>query len=259
MKPGVGLIGKKLGMTQVFREDGRPVPVTVLEAGPCPVVLERTVEKDGYRAIQVGFGDRDPKRLNKALAGQFSKRNLSANRTLSEFRLEKEDPVAAGSVLTVEMFKPGDRVDVTGRSIGKGFSGGMKRWHWKGGKETHGSTSHRRPGSIGSSTTPGRVFKGHHLPGHLGNERVTTQALVVVRVDTQKNLLLLKGSVPGSDEAIVFIRKSRKPPKPLKAPPPAKKKTVVTQGAKPAAGKPAAGKPAGAKPAAAKPAAGGKK
>jgi large subunit ribosomal protein L3 len=255
MKPSLGLIGKKLGMTQVFREDGRPVPVTVLEAGPCPVVLERTVERDGYRAVQVGFGDQEAKRLSKPLIGQFAKRNLSAKRTLSEFRLDKEDQVAAGSVLTVEMFKPGDRVDVTGQSIGKGFSGGMKRWHWTGGKQTHGSMSHRAPGSIGSSTTPGRVFKGHHLPGHLGDQRVTTQALVVVRVDAEKNLLLLKGSVPGADQAVVFIRKSRKPPKSFTVPKPAKKKTVIAQSGKPAGAKPAAG----GKPASGKPAAGGKK
>lgn len=222
MQPGVGLIGKKLGMTQLFRGDGRPVPVTVLEAGPCPVVMERTVERDGYRAVQVEF--RSQKK---------------------EFHLAQEEQAASGTVLTVEMFKPGDRVDVSGRSIGKGFSGGMKRWHWQGGKQTHGSMSHRRPGSIGSSTTPGRVFKGHHLPGHLGNRRVTTQALEVIRVDAAHNLLMVKGAVPGSDRAIVEIRRSRKGPKVVHAPQRKKKATAVPQGPK-AAAKPAAAKPAAA-------------
>ncbi len=217
MRPGVGLIGKKLGMTQVFREDGRTVAVTVLEAGPCAVVGERTLDKNGYRAVQVGFDA--PKRY------------------LKEFRLAKDEQVAAGTVVTVEMFKPGDRVDITGRSIGKGFSGGMKRWHWKGGKQTHGSMTHRRPGSIGSSTTPSRVFRGHHMPGHMGDKTVTTLAMEVVRVDLEKNLLLLKGSVPGSDRAIVYIRKSVKPPKKVVVQTAVKKKAAqpVKAAAKPAA------------------------
>lgn len=248
-------------MTQLFREDGRPVPVTVLEAGPCPVVLERTPERNGYRAVQVGFGSRGPHRLTKPLAGHFAKRGVPAAQVVREFRLppagqgqqglEKEDPVAPGTVLTVEMFKPGDRVDVSGRSIGKGFAGGMKRWHWKGGKETHGSTSHRRPGSIGSSTTPGRVFKGHHLPGHMGDRRVTTQALEVVRVDAANHLLMVKGSVPGSDQAVIEIRRSRKGPKVRQAAKHAKKKAAAPQQAAgrkaAAAAKPAAGKPAAKK------------
>ena len=250
MKPGVGLIGKKLGMTQVFREDGRPVPVTVLEAGPCPVVMERTEPRDGYRAVQVGFGDQEEKKLTKPLLGQFAKASVPPKKLLQEFRLSKDDLVTAGTVLTVEMFKPGDRVDVTGRSIGKGFSGGMKRWHWQGGKQTHGSMSHRRPGSIGSSTDPSRVFKGHHLPGRMGDRRVTTQAMEVVRVDAEKNLLLIKGSVPGSEEAIVVIRKSRKPPK-VHRPPVQSKRKAATQPQK-AAAKPTAAKPAAAKPAAKK-------
>lgn len=250
MKPGIGLIGKKLGMTQLFREDGRPAAVTVLEAGPCPVVLERTQGKDGYRAVQLGFEDRDPRRLSKALAGHFEKAKVAPKRILREFRLAKEEQAAAGLVVTVEIFKPGDRVDVTGRSIGKGFQGGMKRWHWKGGKQTHGSMSHRRPGSIGSSTDPSRVFKGHHLPGHMGAETVTTQAMEVVRVDAQKNLLILKGSVPGSDQGVVLIRRSWKGPKVHHAPQ-VKKKVAVPQAARAAgAAKPAAGK---AQPAAAKP------
>lgn len=237
MKPGIGLIGKKLGMTQVFSQEGRPVPVTVLEAGPCTVVAERTPERDGYRAVQMGYGERLAKELNKPLAGHFTKANAAAKRVLREFRLGPEEKAQPGSTVTVEIFKPGDRVDVTGRSIGKGFSGGMKRWHWKGGKQTHGSMSHRRPGSIGSSTDPSRVFKGHHLPGRMGDRTVTTQALVVVQVDPQQNLLLLKGSVPGSNDGILLIRRSRKGPK-LAAPKPASKKKAAVQ---PAGGKPAAG------------------
>lgn len=248
MRPGVGLIGRKLGMTQVFEPDGRPVPVTVLEAGPCAVVQEKTVEKDGYRAVQLGFGEADAKELTKPLAGHFAKRQAAAAQVLREFRLGKEDQAAVGSTVTVEIFKPGDRVDVTGRSIGKGFAGGVKRWHWKGGDQTHGSMTHRRPGSIGSSTDPSRVFKGHHMPGHMGDQTVTTQAMVVVRVDVGRNLLMLKGSVPGSEQALVLIRRSRKPPKVARAPQQPKKKMV----AQPAGGKPAAGgKAAGGKAAAA--------
>lgn len=237
MRPGVGLIGKKLGMTQVFREDGRTVAVTVLEAGPCPVLGERTLDKNGYRAVQIGFEDLPVKKTEKSQAGYFEKAKVSPKRHLKEFRLSKDEQVVPGTVVTVDMFKPGDRVDITGRSIGKGFSGGMKRWHWKGGKQTHGSMTHRRPGSIGSSTTPSRVFRGHHMPGHMGDKTVTTLAMEVVRVDLEKNLLLLKGSVPGSDRAIVYIRKSVKPPKKVVVQTAVKKKAA--QPAK-AAAKPAA-------------------
>ncbi|MBI3333196.1 MAG: 50S ribosomal protein L3 [Candidatus Omnitrophica bacterium] len=202
MRPGVGLIAKKLGMTVVFREDGRPVPVTVLAAGPCTVVQAKSVQKDGYRALQLGF-------------------ELSKKRILREFRMPAvpggaeapKEEHAVGSVVTVDIFKAGDRVDVTGTSIGHGFQGGVKRWHWKSGPQTHGSMSHRAPGSIGSSTNPSRVFKGHHLPGHMGNQRVTTQALEVIRTDPAQSLLLVKGAVPGSDNSVVLIRRSRKPPR----------------------------------------------
>lgn len=249
------MIGKKLGMTQVFREDGRPVAVTVLEAGPCPVVAERTQEKDGYRAVQVGFGAANPKRMVKALVGQFTKPKVEPQRVLREFRMAKEEKFAPGSIVTVEIFKPGDRVDVTGRSIGKGFQGGVKRWHWKGGKQTHGSMTHRRPGSIGSSTDPSRVFKGHHMPGHMGDRVVTTPGMEVIRVDAAQNLLLIKGSVPGSDETIVLIHRSWKGPKRVHV------QQVKKRAAAPPSGGAKAGvaKPAVVKPAAAKPAAGGKK
>ncbi len=248
MKPGIGLIGRKLGTTQVFRENGHPVPVSVLEAGPCTVVQAKTTEKDGYRAVQLGFGEAESKKLTKALQGRFTKANIAPQQVLKEFRIPLDQNFEVGATVSVELFKTGDRVDVTGISIGKGFQGGMKRWHWKGGKETHGSMTHRRPGSIGSSTTPGRVYKGHHLPGRMGGRRITMQALEVVRVDAEKNILLVKGAVPGYDSAIVLIRKSRKPPKLHVAVQPSKKKAVAA---------PKGGAQSKAQPAAAK--AGGKK
>ena len=219
-------------MTQIFREDGRPVPVTVLSAGPCTVVQVRSREKDGYRAVQLGFEPAAPEDLQKPVLGRFTKANVPPQRVLREFRIPQEQEVAVGSSVTVDLFKPGDRVDVTGTSIGKGFQGGVKRWHWKGGPQTHGSMSHRAPGSIGSSTNPSRVFKGHHLPGRMGNERVTTQALEVVRVDAGQNLLLVRGTVPGHEEAIILIRKSRKPPRLPVQPPQGKKKAVAAPAAK---------------------------
>ena len=239
----MGLIGRKLGMTQLFREDGQIVPVTVLEAGPCTVVAERTQERDGYRAVQLGFGEVTPRKLSKPLSGYFAKAGVPPREVLKEFRIPKEDQVTVGSAVTVEIFKPGDRVDVTGQSIGKGFQGGPKRWHWKGGPQTHGSMSHRAPGSIGSSSDPSRVFKGHHLPGRMGHETVTTPALEVVRVDSQNNLLLVKGSVPGHDRTIVFVRRSRKPPR-VAAPKaaPKKKASVPQAGKQPAGGKQPAAK-----------------
>ena len=220
MKSGLGLIGRKLGMTQVFKTDGRVVPVTVVQGGPCIVTRVKTAEKDGYRAVQVGFEDRA---------------------VLREFHLAQGEEHPAGEAVTVELFKPGDRVDITGTSIGKGFQGGVKRWHWKGGPATHGSMSHRRPGSIGSSTSPSRVFRGHHLPGRMGGEQVTTQALEVVQVDAEKHLLLLKGSVPGFDKGIILIRRSRKGPKITHAPAHKKKQQAAPSAAKKPA--PAAAKP----------------
>ena len=230
-------------MTQFFREDGRPVPVTVIQAGPCTVVGERTVERDGYRAIQLGFEERKPEDLVKPLQGYFAKLSQAPKGILKEFRLPLAE-AAPGATVTVEIFKPGDRIDVTGRSIGKGFSGGVKRWNWKGGNQTHGSMTHRRPGSIGSSTTPSRVFKGHHMPGRMGGATVTVQALEVIRVDAQENLLLVKGAVPGADEGVVVIHRSRKKPKVPQAAPKPKKKAVVAVKKSEGAAKPAAKKPA---------------
>ena len=245
MKPGIGLIGKKLGMAQFFQPTGQPVPVTVVEAGPCTVVQAKTVEKDGYRAVQLGVMDTDAKKLSKPQQGHCAKVQVGLKKIWKEFRMPSDQEFKVGSSVTVELFKVGDRVDITGTSLGKGFQGGVARWHWKGGPQTHGSMSHRRPGSIGSSTDPSRVFKGHHLPGHMGNEKKTTQAIEIIQVDVQQNLLLVKGAVPGHQDSILLIRKSRKPPR-TRIAQPHKKKGAPAAGKAPAA-KAAAAKDAGAK------------
>ena len=205
----IGLLGKKLGMTQVFLEDGRPVGVTVLEAGPCPVLAVRTPEKDGYKAVQLGFDDRPVRLVSKPQAGQFAKAQSAPKRFVREVRLgPAEEPPA--SPVTVSVFTPGDFVDIVGTSIGHGFQGGMKRWHWSGGGASHGSMSHRRIGSMGSNTTPGRVLRGHHLPGQMGHVQRTIQNVEVVQVDAEQHLLVVKGSVPGHDNGYLIIRKALK-------------------------------------------------
>ncbi len=205
-----GLIGKKLGMTQVFAEDGRCIPVTVVEAGPCVVVQKKTIDKDGYNAIQVGFDTVDAAKSNRAEVGHCKSAGKGVFRYLREFRLDDTDQYNIGDQISAEIFTPGDLVDVTGTSIGKGYQGVVKRWGFKGGRSTHGSRFHRAPGSIGCSATPSRVFKNKKMPGQLGNERVTVQRLQVVRVDVADNLLLLKGAVPGADNGLVIIKESIK-------------------------------------------------
>lgn len=200
----IGLLGKKIGMTQVFSDDGRFLSVTAIEAGPCPVLAVNE------KSIQLGFDITDEKRLKKPLAGYFKKISVSPRKFIREVSKEATRDYKVGEELKVDLFKSGDFVDVTGTSIGKGFQGGMKRWHWHGGPMTHGSTSHRRVGSMGSTTTPGRVWKGHHLPGHMGNHRTTTQNLKVVKIDAQNNILLVEGSVPGSKNSYVIIKKAKK-------------------------------------------------
>jgi large subunit ribosomal protein L3 len=207
-----GLIGRKVGMTQVFGDDGNHVPVTVVEAGPCPVVAVRTTATHGYDALQLGF---QPKKKNvtKPQAGYFKKVNLPAMRTLREVRLGKTEEVQAyqvGQALTVEMFAPGELVDVVGVTKGKGFQGGVKRWGWYGGDATHGSMFHRAPGSIGASSDPSRVWPGHHLPGRMGHDQRTVLNLSVVRVMPEQNLVLLRGAIPGPKGSLVMIRKSVK-------------------------------------------------
>lgn len=206
----VGILGRKIGMTRLFRNDGRIIPVTVIEAGPCNVLQVKTKEKDGYDSVQLGFVDKKEKAANKPDSGRFKKINIPPKRFIRELRIAPEQKIELGQQIKVDLFAPGDAVDVTGTSIGKGFQGGVKRWHWKGGPKTHGSMSHRRPGSIGSSTDPSRVFKGHHLPGRMGGDRITVQNLEVVKVDPENNLLVVEGAVPGPKKSFLVIKKAKK-------------------------------------------------
>jgi len=207
-----GIIGIKLGMTQIFAPDGNLVGVTVLQAGPCVVVQRRTKEKDGYDAAQLGLVEFiKPQRVNKALTGHFKKANVAPVKVLREVRIaESKDETKVGDRVLVESFKPGEFVDVTGVSKGRGFAGGVKRWHYAGGDATHGSMFHRAPGGIGGSSFPSRVWKNQHFPGHMGNARVTAKNLKVIKVDTDENLLLVRGSVPGPSGLYIFIRKAHK-------------------------------------------------
>lgn len=206
-----GLIAKKLGMTHVFADDGRRIPVTVLEAGPCAVVQKKTVAQDGYDAIQVGFGAVESHRVTKPLLGHFKSAAQGAFQVLREIKVEEVDKYTVGDALTAEIFQPGELVDIVGTSKGKGFQGVIKRWNFKGGRASHGSRFHRAPGSIGCSATPSRVFKNKKMPGQLGNEQVTVQRLQVVRVDAAENLVLIKGAVPGPKNGIVVIKDTVKP------------------------------------------------
>ena len=201
-----GIIGKKVGMTQIFDEKANVIPVTVIEAGPCTVVQVKTVESDGYNSVQLGFGEVKEKRMNKPQKGHFSKANLTPKKHLREFRLENIENVKVGDELKADVFAVGDKVDVQGISKGKGFQGVIKRHGQSRGPMGHGSMYHRRPGSMGPTSTPGRVFKGKKLPGHMGHVTVTIQNLEVVAVDLDKNVLLVKGSVPGPKGAILKIK-----------------------------------------------------
>lgn len=204
-------LGKKVGMTQIFDENGLVIPVTVLEAGPCTVVQKKTIEADGYIAVKVGYEEIKEKRLNKPEKGLFSKIKTPFMKHLKEFRVEDTAGYEVGNQITVaDMFAAGDRVDVSGISKGKGFQGTIKRYGQKGGPESHGSMYHRRVGSMGSNTNPARVFKGKKLPGHMGTDNVTIQNLDVVRVDTERNLLLIRGAVPGPKGSWLVIKDSVK-------------------------------------------------
>ena len=205
-----GLIGKKIGMTQIFDENGAAIPVTVIEAGPCFVTQVRTTASDGYASVQLGFDEVKPKRLTNGEKGHLKRNNLPPLRFLREFRA-KEPGVNEGEKVTVSLFAVGERVDVIGTSKGKGFQGGVKRYHFKGGPRTHGASDRERaPGSRGSTTTPGRVYKGARGPGHMGDDRVTAQNLKVVLVDTERNLIGVRGAVPGARNGLVVIRETRK-------------------------------------------------
>ena len=205
-----GLIGKKIGMTQIFDERGVAFPVTLIEAGPCYVTQIRRPESEGYSAVQLGFSETHPKRLSGGEIGHLKTANLPPLRFLREFRTKAPD-VAVGDVMKVDVFTVGERVDVIGTSKGKGFAGAVKRYHFAGGPKTHGqSDRHRAPGSNGSGTTPGRVYKGSRRPGHMGDDRVTVQSLKVVLVDAERNLIGVNGAVPGSKGGLVIINEARK-------------------------------------------------
>jgi large subunit ribosomal protein L3 len=203
-----GIIGRKVGMTQVYAEDGRAIPVTVIQAGPCVVVQRKTKQKDGYEAVQLGLvEDRKVKKVTKAMAGHYKKADLPPCRVLRELRVEGKDETKVGDKVSVEQFTPGDRITVVGISKGKGFQGVVKRHHFRGGAATHGSMFHRAPGSIGASAFPSRVLKGMRAGGHMGADRVTQKNLQVVRVDAGNNILVIKGAVPGGSGGYLVIRK----------------------------------------------------
>lgn len=201
----VGILGTKLGMTQVFDETGRAIPVTVVQAGPCTVTQIKTKQTDGYSAIQVGFGETKPKALNQPLLGHLAKSSAPALRHLCEYRLDNASEFAMGQQIKADIFTPGQLVDVIGTSIGRGFAGNQKRHNFGRGPMSHGSKNHRAPGSIGAGTTPGRVYPGKRMAGRLGGGRVTIRKLTVVRVDQERNLLLIKGAVPGKSGALISV------------------------------------------------------
>ena len=206
-----GIIGKKLGMTQLFDEKGNVVPVTVIETGPCVVAQKKTVETDGYRAVQIGFGDVKASKVKKPLAGHFKKNDVAPKKVLREFRLEDVDSLNVGDILKADIFAEGECVDVAGVSKGKGYAGTIKRFNFSRLKESHGTGPvHRHQGSLGACSSPSRVFKGKKLPGHMGAERVTVQNLDVVKVDAENNILAVKGAVPGPKGGIVTIVSSVK-------------------------------------------------
>ncbi len=204
------ILAKKVGMIQMFREDGTMIPVTVLQAGPCPVTQVKTVEHDGYSAVQVGFQPIREKLVTKPMMGHFKKAKVAPCRYVKELKLDNAESYEVGTEIKVDTFEVGDKIDVTGTSKGKGFQGVIKRWNQARGRMTHGSRYHRRVGSMGACSYPGEVFKHKNLPGHMGCERVTTQNLEVVRVDTERNLLLVKGAVPGHKNGLVFVKNTVK-------------------------------------------------
>jgi large subunit ribosomal protein L3 len=200
------ILGKKLGMTQIFDEAGRVIPVSVVLAGPNVVVQKKVADKDGYSAVQVGFEDIREKLVNKPVKGHFAKANTSVKRFLRELRLDNSDTFNVGDVIKADMFAVGDKVDVSGVSIGKGFQGTIKRWHGHRGPMSHGSKFHRAVGSMGASSFPSRTFKNKKMPGHMGNVNVTVQNLEVVKVDTDMNVILIKGGIPGPKKGLVIIK-----------------------------------------------------
>jgi large subunit ribosomal protein L3 len=213
-KEMTGMLGTKIGMTNIFDAGGRFVPVTLIEAGPCTVLGTKTPEKDGYSALIIGYKEQKEKRLNKAQKTLFKKAKQTPKKHVREIRTSPLSPLKIGDSIAVSAFKVGDHVDVRGASIGKGFQGGMKRWKWSGGGGSHGSMFHRAPGSIGASSYPSRVLKGQHLPGHMGNVKRTMQNLEVIDTDQERNLLMVRGSVPGHKGSLLVVKHAKKmPPK----------------------------------------------
>lgn len=208
MAENMGILGRKLGMTRIFAGDGQAVAVTVIEAGPCPITQIKTVETDGYNALQIAFGATKEKHVTKPMQGHFTKANQGLFKHLKEVRLNATPTQSLGEVLTVSMFNTGDVVKVTGKSIGKGFQGRMRRWNFAGSKDSHGCEKvHRNNGSIGNNTFPGHVFKGRKMAGHWGNETVTEQGLKIVGIRLEDNVILVKGAVPGPKNGLVYVRK----------------------------------------------------
>jgi large subunit ribosomal protein L3 len=205
-----GILGKKIGMTQIFAEDGTLIPVTVVEAGPCSVVQKKTVETDGYSAVQLGFGEKKEKNVNKPMKGHFAKAGVAVKRYLKEFKLDNADEMNVGDEIKVDIFEAGEMLDVTGTSKGHGYAGTVKRWGSHRGPMSHGSHYHRGPGSLGACSSPSRVYKGKKLPGHYGVDKVTIQNLDLVKVDVERNLLLIKGSVPGPKGGLLVIKNAVK-------------------------------------------------
>jgi len=206
-----GILGKKVGMTQIFDDNGVVVPVTLIEAGPCYITQKKTQEKDGYNAVQLGFSELRENKLNKPMAGHLKRANALAVKYLREFRVSNPDDYEEGQEIDVSIFSVGDKVDVTGTSKGKGFAGVVKRHHFAGGPKTHGQSDRcRAPGSIGAGSTPGRVLKGMRMAGHMGNERVTVQNLKIALVDPEKNILAIKGAVPGGKNGLIIINEAVK-------------------------------------------------
>ena len=220
-------------MTQIFREDGQIVPVTIIAGEPCCVLQVKTKAKDGYDAVQLGFEDTKEMKVNKPQREKFKRIKVAPKKFIKEICVLNPEEYKLGSNIDTTVFQPGDFVDIVGTSIGRGFQGGMKRWNWSGGPKGHGSMSHRVPGSIGASAFPSRVHKGHHLPGHMGNQRVTVQNLEVVKVDKENNLLVVKGSVPGHKNSYLIINKSKKKKfKAIKEQPKQEKKAKPAEGKK---------------------------
>ena len=200
------ILGKKLGMTQIFNENGKVIPVTVIEAGPCVVVQKKTEEKDGYKSIQIGFGDIREKLVNKPLKGHFAKSGVSLKRFLKEFKLDNIDEYEIGQEIKADIFAEGDRIDVSGISKGKGFQGVIRRWNAQRGPMSHGSKFHRAVGSMGASSDPSRTFRNKKMPGHMGNKNTTVLNLQIAKVIPEKNIILIKGGVPGPNKSFVSIR-----------------------------------------------------